>query len=102
MDLDSASFIYGLICGFLIAGVFGFLIQKIREALYAIGAPDRPMRVETRQTPRFVMRAAAQAFSNLMIWLFWLMVWLVAVVGFLYLLLGDPSALFATSLFLAR
>ena len=61
-------FCYGFILGFLIAGVLGFTLTKIRAARDTMGSPYRPMTVKTQKTPRQVMDEAAGARLSCILW----------------------------------
>jgi hypothetical protein len=65
MDIDQSSFIVGFFFGFVFAGILGTIFQHMRQAWHGMGAPDRPMHVQTRNTPRRVMGTAAAALGRL-------------------------------------
>ena len=74
MNFDQASFFTGLILGFVIAGVLGNILGRIRRARGGMRAPDNPMSVRTTGTPRQVMSGAAAAFRTYLFWGFILIV----------------------------
>lgn len=69
IGLHGPSLCIGLLLGFLFAGSLGYLLRRVQEALHGARAPDRSMVVPTAQTPRTVMRSAAKAFRQYMMWL---------------------------------
>jgi hypothetical protein len=90
MDIDQYSFTVGFAFGFLFSGVLGWILQRMRQAWHGMGAPDRPMNVETPHTPRWVMARAAAALWRLMGLLVLLLLTLGAGGWLLYQLLATP------------
>ncbi len=70
MSLDHPSFFFGFILGFLVAGVLGWILQRVRQTMQDMGAPNRPMMIATNRTPNDVVRASGAAFWRLIGWFF--------------------------------
>jgi len=66
-----APFYKGFIIGVIAAGIFGRVLQRIRLAQAKMKAPDRPQQItlETKQTPRQVIREAQIATCAFLFWL---------------------------------
>jgi hypothetical protein len=88
MNIDNMTFLAGFIAGFLVAGVIGFLLNRINLARNAMRAPDRPMNVPTGNTPRTVMANAARAGQTCMTWSIALVLFVVVVLALLAIFLG--------------
>lgn len=91
MGLDRTSFYVGFFWGFVLATAIGFTARRIQIAIQGMGAPDRPMNVQTSRNPRDVMGAAARAFRDFMVWIFILIVLIFGAAAIFYVIvLGDP------------
>ncbi len=91
MDHDQTVFVAGFIFGFITAGIAGWILSHMGLARNAMRAPDRPMIVPTRNTPRDVFNLALAAFRRLVFWLFLFMVFVVIVFLLFYtFLVGNP------------
>lgn len=77
---DLSDFSRGFICGLVVAGILGYIVQQIRFAHKTMGAPDRPQTVtlKTEKTPRQVVREGSVA--ALRFW-FWLMMLVMAIIA---------------------
>lgn len=76
-------FLKGLVTGFVMAGVFGFVLQKRRLAQKKAGEYKNPQTIsqKTEKTPIEVVKSSIVAwFSSL----FWTVVLIVVVAGFLF------------------
>ena len=72
---------YGFLLGFLTAGFFGFILQRIvllRKKAARAGKKEAV--VVATQSPREIYRASVRAQTEIMIWAFLLIVLVVAVV----------------------
>lgn len=71
---------YGFLLGFLTAGVLGFIFQRLRMLTKQAGAADRKVaEVETKKSPREVYMSSMRARTELAVWLFLLVLIIVAV-----------------------
>lgn len=68
MALDQSSFVYGLVLGAVLMGIFGVIMGRINLGLDAMRKPDRPMTVPTKNTPRDMMRVASAGFRQCLLW----------------------------------
>lgn len=88
MNSEEVAFAAGVAVGLLVAGVIGFMLNKIMKARNDMRAPDRPMNVPTGKTPRSVMSSAAAAAQTCMLWSLALVLFLVLVLAVLFSLFG--------------
>ena len=71
---------YGFLLGFLTAGVLGFIFQRLRMLTKQAGAADRKVaEVKTKKSPREVYMSSMRARTELAVWLFLLVLIIVAV-----------------------
>lgn len=89
MNSDELSFLAGTIFGFFIAGMIGFIWNRIQLARNAMRAPDRPMNVATQNTPRTVMANAARASQTCMVWSLGLVGFVIFAMILLYIVLSS-------------
>ncbi len=85
MDSINSGNVVAFLLGFLMAGLLGHIATKIRAAKGAMGAPWRPMGLQTKETPADVYRKAANARRQYI--LLWLV--LLLLVGFCCFVLGQ-------------
>ena len=72
---------YGFLLGFLTAGFFGFIFQRLVLLRKKAGqAGMKTAVVETKQSPREVYMSSMRARTEMMIWAFLLIVLVIAVV----------------------
>jgi len=85
--MDSRSFLLGAGFGFLVAGVLGFVLQRIHWLRGRVGAFGRSQTVmqDTNRTPAEVARDSLQAFVGCV---FWGIVLLVVLAGIGWVLYG--------------
>ncbi len=75
----------GFLIGFLVAGVFGFIFQRLLLlSRRATQASKKLAVVETKQSPKEVYMSSVRAQTELMIWIF-LLILVVAGVVWAYL-----------------
>ena len=82
MDLGS-EFCSGVLVGFLIAGILGFVLQQVRFAVKKVGDAGRPqqVKIDTEQTPAQVVSSSIGAGC-------WLVMIVLIVVALLWLALN--------------
>lgn len=85
--MDDASFCWGFIAGFVVAGVAGFVFQRIRLATKSTKAANSKQTVkgETDLSPNEVVRKAMTARLEMVVWV----VVLFLVVGCVVFLLAQ-------------
>jgi len=68
--MDDASFCWGFLAGFVVAGIAGFAFQRIRLASIRTKAANtkQPIRGQTDLTPAEVMRKAWGARLEMIVW----------------------------------
>lgn len=68
--MDNASFCWGLVAGFVIAGIVGFIFQRITLATKRTKAAssNQPVRGQTDLTPNQVVRNAMTARLEMAVW----------------------------------
>ena len=72
---------YGFLLGFLTAGVFGFILQRmVLLRKKAARAGKKEAVVVATQSPREIYKSSVRAQTEMMIWAFLLIVLVVAVV----------------------
>jgi ABC-type Fe3+ transport system permease subunit len=81
--MSNWDFLRGLLTGFVMAGVFGFVLQKLRLAQKKAGEYKKPQSVtqKTDKTPIEVVRSSIIAWLSS---LFWTVVLIVVLVGFFW------------------
>jgi hypothetical protein len=69
--MDDASFCWGFIVGAVIAGIAGFVLQRIRLATKRAQAANskQPVRGQTDLTPNEVVRNARNARLEMALWI---------------------------------
>ncbi len=73
--------------GFMVAGFLGNILQRIRLERGIIDEPNRPMTIETEETPNMVRNRARGAFWRfILLWILFC-ICVVVIVAFLYLLM---------------
>lgn len=78
----------GFLLGFLTAGVFGLIFQRLLLLRMRAGQADKKVAVvETKQSPRQVYRSSMRAQAEMILW-FILLILLVVVVLWAYLSQG--------------
>ena len=71
----------GFLLGFLVAGVLGFIFQRIRLLNFRAGQANKKMAmVETKQSPRETYRSSMRAQMEIFVWIIVLILIVVAVV----------------------
>lgn len=88
MNVDDISFFLGFVLGFLVAGIFGQMMNRINKARNAMGDPDKPMKVATTNTPRSVMASAAKAGQTCLLWSLALVLFVAVVIALLVAILS--------------
>lgn len=69
--MSNTQFCNGFLIGFMVAGVFGFILQQIQLARFKAGkAAKKEMVAVTTQSPEEVTRASRKAQWDLVIWTF--------------------------------
>jgi len=68
--MDDASFCWGFVAGFVVAGIGGFISQRIRLATKASKAANskQPIKGQTDLTPNEVVRKAMNARLEVALW----------------------------------
>ena len=69
--MDDFTFCWGFLSGFVVAGIFGFVLQRLRlaSATARRAASRQPIRGETDQTPYEVVRQARAARLEMIAWI---------------------------------
>ena len=84
--MSDSQFCYGLLIGFLVAGVFAFIFQQIRLARFRAGqASKRAVEVPIPKSPAELTRASRR--SRLIGWV-WTAIFIVLAIGAAILLLS--------------
>ena len=79
---------YGFLLGFLVAGVLGFIVQRLLLLRAKAGAADKKVAVvETKQSPKQVYMSSMRAKMERAIW-FILLIAVAAVAAFLLIKLS--------------
>lgn len=82
MQIESESFWIGFIVAFIFVSLLGRISQQIAAARSRRSLPDRPMTIATTETPRQVIRTAANAQMAVIGWTILLLL-LLGVIGVL-------------------
>jgi hypothetical protein len=63
--MKESDFLFGLLCGFVLAGTIGYLLAQISKERIKAGAENRPMAIMTGKTPADVRRSSQGAAATI-------------------------------------